>query len=150
VPTQKVQPTAQTEKARKRRPFLKRLMGFEPTTFCMASRACAVDSAANMPANGRFSGSGCPGMLPGVHPEFTVVWVPNGYRGGWIPALPGLLGGDFLVWPSPGADAFVQDVRPDRQEHRPGQQQADHRDHRQGSDHEHHRRQREREELDQG
>jgi hypothetical protein len=37
---QKVQLTLQTEKACKRKPFRKRLMGFEPTTFCMASSCC--------------------------------------------------------------------------------------------------------------
>ena len=36
--TQTHNPTGRTEKACKRRPFRKRLMGFEPTTFCMASR----------------------------------------------------------------------------------------------------------------
>jgi hypothetical protein len=32
----------------------------------------------NIPANGRFLGTGCPGTFPGVHREFTGVWVVNG------------------------------------------------------------------------
>jgi hypothetical protein len=34
--------------------FLKRLMGFEPTTFCMASRAWEAGVYHNVPANGVF------------------------------------------------------------------------------------------------
>jgi hypothetical protein len=35
--------TARTKKTCKRRPFGKRLMGFEPTTFCMASSSSAPE-----------------------------------------------------------------------------------------------------------
>jgi hypothetical protein len=44
-PIQKVQPTAPTKKACKCRPFPKRLMGFEPTTFCMAIRSSTPEIA---------------------------------------------------------------------------------------------------------
>jgi hypothetical protein len=37
--------TAETKKACKRRPSRKRLKGFEPSTFCMASRTCVSRSA---------------------------------------------------------------------------------------------------------
>jgi hypothetical protein len=39
--TQTHYPTARTKKTCKCRPFQKRLMGFEPTTFCMASSTSA-------------------------------------------------------------------------------------------------------------
>jgi hypothetical protein len=44
------------KKARKMRDlFWKRLMGFEPTTFCMASRAWGTGVYHNVPANGVLS-----------------------------------------------------------------------------------------------
>jgi hypothetical protein len=49
--------TARTKKTCKRRPFRERLMGFEPTTFCMASRTCSAKFPQNMPANRRFLGT---------------------------------------------------------------------------------------------
>jgi hypothetical protein len=48
--------------------------------------------------------------FPGFHREFTAVWAPK-----WHPRVEALggpaLGGDVLVRPGPGADAFVQRVR---------------------------------------
>jgi hypothetical protein len=41
--TQTHQPAAPTKKTCKCRPSAKRLKGFEPSTFCMASRTCGVD-----------------------------------------------------------------------------------------------------------
>jgi hypothetical protein len=52
-------------------PFVKRLMGFEPTTFCMASRTCVSWSACLFPANAGVLGCenrpAIPRLLPGVH-----------------------------------------------------------------------------------
>ena len=52
-PTQKVQPTSHTKNACKRGPFRKRLKGFEPSTFCMASRRSSQLSYSR--ANGEYS-----------------------------------------------------------------------------------------------
>ena len=51
--------------------FLKRLMGFEPTTFCMASRTCVSWSARIFPANGGFSGMSSVWRFHGYYREFT-------------------------------------------------------------------------------
>jgi hypothetical protein len=48
------QPTASTKKTCKCRPFVKRLMGFEPTTFCMASRTGERGRVHDLPANRQF------------------------------------------------------------------------------------------------
>jgi hypothetical protein len=50
-PTQTHKPTAHPRKTCKYRSFRERLMGFEPTTFCMASSTCASHPAPNHAAN---------------------------------------------------------------------------------------------------
>src|SRR4051794_26612019 len=50
-----------TKKVCKRRPFRKRLKGFEPSTFCMASSRSAQENHGEMPANRRISASLMPG-----------------------------------------------------------------------------------------
>jgi hypothetical protein len=47
--------TAETKKTCKYGPFAKRLMGFEPTTFCMASRTRGDADWPDLPANERLS-----------------------------------------------------------------------------------------------
>ena len=44
-------PADDAKKTCKCRPFPKRLMGFEPTTFCMASRACSSGSVRKVAGN---------------------------------------------------------------------------------------------------
>src|SRR5918992_4148733 len=44
------QPTAQRKRPANCRPFAKRLMGFEPTTFCMASRTWGHADCLDIPA----------------------------------------------------------------------------------------------------
>jgi hypothetical protein len=50
--TQTHEPTAPSKKTCKRRPFRKRLKGFEPSTFCMASRSWDWVHTLNVPAKG--------------------------------------------------------------------------------------------------
>jgi hypothetical protein len=54
--TQTHNPTDDTKKTCKRRPSRERLMGFEPTTFCMASRTCSTGFLRFIPANRQFLG----------------------------------------------------------------------------------------------
>ena len=67
------------KKACKYRPFRERLMGFEPTTFCMASRTWDADFTQIMPANGRFLGNWGrrvrPRHSPGNHGGLGTQWV---------------------------------------------------------------------------
>jgi hypothetical protein len=63
-PTQTHKPTAHAKKACKSSPFSKRLKGFEPSTFCMASRTCVSRSAPKFPANARVLGYGCRRAIP--------------------------------------------------------------------------------------
>ena len=77
--------TAPTKKACKCRPFAKRLMGFEPSTFCMASRTYASRSARIYPANARVLVCGCrssiPRLSPGVHGGLGTQWAPGNGSG---------------------------------------------------------------------
>jgi len=84
-------------------------MGFEPTTFCMASSAWVSTSPRDFPANRHDLRSEGRAPLPCFHREITGVWVPNGYRAAEILAARSL-GGDVAVWPRTGAFAFVQGV----------------------------------------
>ena len=52
----------------------KRLMGFEPTTFCMASRACGYADCLDIPANERIHGRQQLAAIPDFHREITGVW----------------------------------------------------------------------------
>jgi hypothetical protein len=56
--TQTHQPTASTKKTCKCRPFRERLKGFEPSTFCMASRAWGSRWRRDFPANERVPARG--------------------------------------------------------------------------------------------
>jgi hypothetical protein len=76
--TQTHKPTAHTQKACKYRPFSKRLKGFEPSTFCMASRTCCADSRGISLQTGRVFGTDAQIGFPGIYREFTGVWVVNG------------------------------------------------------------------------
>jgi hypothetical protein len=78
--TETHQPTARTKKTCKCRPFLKRLMGFEPTTFCMASRTCIADSTTKSPAKYRVYRQSASTTIPGVYRKITGIWAPNGHR----------------------------------------------------------------------
>jgi hypothetical protein len=62
------------EKACKSQVFGKRLMGFEPTTFCMASSLCGDADCPDIPANGRFYFREQPPTIPAFHREITGVW----------------------------------------------------------------------------
>ena len=55
----------------------KRLMGFEPTTFCMASSTCAASLSRNDPANQRFRGCCSTSRFPDLYREITGVCGPN-------------------------------------------------------------------------
>jgi hypothetical protein len=77
--TQTHQPTHPTKKACKYRPSQKRLMGFEPSTFCMASRTWSADSARTSLQAAGFRDRGAQEGLPGLHREITGIWVPNGH-----------------------------------------------------------------------
>jgi hypothetical protein len=57
-------------------------MGFEPTTFCMASRTYGSGSERISPANARVHVCSVVLRFPGFDREFTGVWVPNGYPDG--------------------------------------------------------------------
>jgi hypothetical protein len=61
--------------------FLKRLMGFEPTTFCMASRKCVSRSAPISPANAAVLVWRCrapiPRLSPGVHASLGTEEAPE-------------------------------------------------------------------------
>jgi hypothetical protein len=72
-PTQKVQPTARTKKAYKRRPFRNRLMRFEPTTFSMASRTRGRGVGHYVPANRRFLAPLRAARESGISRRFTAV-----------------------------------------------------------------------------
>jgi hypothetical protein len=52
----------------------KRLMGFEPTTFCMASRARGDADDPDTPANRGFTTPEQPRAIPVFHREITGVW----------------------------------------------------------------------------
>jgi hypothetical protein len=67
------------EKTFKRRPFRERLKGFEPSTFCMASRPCGPDSVRKVAGNSRVSTCGRGVGFPGFPRETTGVWAPNGH-----------------------------------------------------------------------
>jgi hypothetical protein len=60
-----------TKKTCKRRPFLKRLKGFEPSTFCMASRTCVSLFGADIPCKRAVlvcvRHPAIPRLLPGDH-----------------------------------------------------------------------------------
>jgi hypothetical protein len=73
-PMQKVQPTATTRKARICRPFAKRLMGFEPTTFCMASRAWGYAECLDFLQIVGVSAREQPPAIPVFHREIMGVW----------------------------------------------------------------------------
>ena len=66
--TQTQQPTAPPKKTCKGRPFAKRLMGFEPTTFCTAGSSDAPRIIAKDLEIDRFLscrwGEACPGVAP--------------------------------------------------------------------------------------
>jgi hypothetical protein len=68
------------EKPRKSRLFRERLKGFEPSTFCMASRACGPDSGRISLQTARFPSpmrrEGFP-ALPGDHGCLGTEWVPD-------------------------------------------------------------------------
>ena len=51
-----------------------RLMGFEPTTFCMASRAWGYADCLDIPANERIHGREQLAAIPDFHREITGVW----------------------------------------------------------------------------
>jgi hypothetical protein len=69
--------TAATKKACKCRPFSKRLKGFEPSTFCMASRTPASRPELNGPANEPFSAPPRRAANPGIYREITGVSGPK-------------------------------------------------------------------------
>jgi hypothetical protein len=77
--TQTHQPTDRRKKTCKCRPPRKRLEGFEPSTFCMASSADGSRSARISPANARVLGCGCrfvmPRLSPGNHGSLGSEWV---------------------------------------------------------------------------
>jgi hypothetical protein len=60
-------------------------MGFEPTTFCMASRSCGTRFAGIFLQIDGFALMGVALRLPGIHREITEVCAPNVYPGGWAP-----------------------------------------------------------------
>jgi hypothetical protein len=74
-------PTAPTKKTCKCRPFRERLMGFEPTTFCMASRTGGSHLARDLPANERVLGwddrFAIPRLSPGNHGDLGTEWAPE-------------------------------------------------------------------------
>jgi hypothetical protein len=72
--TQTHNPTDDAEKACYCRPFLKRLMGFEPTTFCMASRAWGYADCIDIPANKGVQRPRAAAAIPAFHREITRVW----------------------------------------------------------------------------
>jgi hypothetical protein len=82
--TQTHYPPAETEKTCKCRTFQKRLKGFEPSTFCMASRACVSCSTRISPANAAILGSEARSQFPGFQREFTGVQAPNGHPDGGL------------------------------------------------------------------
>jgi hypothetical protein len=49
-------------------------MGFEPTTFCMASRTRGDADGPDVPANRPFSCGELTGTIPVFHREITGVW----------------------------------------------------------------------------
>src|SRR5918992_411731 len=68
--TQTYKPTAHTKKTCKRRPSRERLKGFEPSTFCMASRRCGPDSVRKVAGTAEFrpaARSRIPRLSPGNH-----------------------------------------------------------------------------------
>jgi hypothetical protein len=67
--TQTRQPTAPSKKTCKCRPSRERLKGFEPSTFCMASRTHATLVWRNNPANEPFSHPQQHAPMPGIHQE---------------------------------------------------------------------------------
>jgi hypothetical protein len=84
--TQTNKATAATKKTCKCRPFSKRLKGFEPSTFCMASRTCVSWSACIFPANAGVLGCeqrpAIPRLLPGVHGGLGTQRAPSSYASG--------------------------------------------------------------------
>jgi hypothetical protein len=68
------------------RPFWKRLKGFEPSTFCMASRTCVSCSAQISPANGMVLvcrwRDPIPRLSPRVHGDLGTQWAPAGSPNG--------------------------------------------------------------------
>ena len=57
------------EKPRKARPLRERLKGFEPSTFCMASRTYGSGSAPKSPANRRVLSQECRSAIPRLSPR---------------------------------------------------------------------------------
>ena len=77
-------PAADMKKTCKCRPSRERLKGFEPSTFCMASRTCGSDSVRKVAGNSRVSSFGVSTCgrgvgFPGFPRETTGVWAPNGH-----------------------------------------------------------------------
>ena len=73
APPQTHQPAAPTKKACKCRPFRKRLKGFEPSTFCMASSTWGTSLGCNVPANRRFLTRLRAARVSGISRRFTGV-----------------------------------------------------------------------------
>ena len=82
--TQTHKPTAHAKKSCKCKPFLKRLMGFEPTTFCMASRTCSPDSVRKVAGNSGFPRYRRGVGFPGFHWETTGLGHRMGTRAGLV------------------------------------------------------------------
>jgi hypothetical protein len=84
-PDAEEQVDCRNEKDLQMQAFSKRLMGFEPTTFCMASRAYVSRSAPTSPANAWVLGCRCrfviPRLSPRVHWGLGTEWAPSRGRG---------------------------------------------------------------------
>jgi hypothetical protein len=61
--------------------FGERLKGFEPSTFCMASRSYGCPSAPISPANARVLRCGCHFAIPRRSTRVHGGWAPNGHPG---------------------------------------------------------------------
>src|SRR5919106_1233764 len=68
--TQAHQPTADTKKTCKCRPFAKRLKGFEPSTFCMASSSSTPEIVAKCLQISRYHGVSPRMGLPRIAPKY--------------------------------------------------------------------------------
>jgi hypothetical protein len=80
------------------RAFAKRLMGFEPTTFCMASRTCGPDAARTSLQAEAFSSARVPEGFPafaGSHGGLGSEWVV-GFAASWPPGSAFSLAGSAM------------------------------------------------------